>query len=159
MVYSTAAGPHIIRNVLTCHGTGATGALWQLRTLLLFSSEVIAAWCFCLCLHVCLHICGGKIKELGRERRTSTLLSPLEADSSVYHASTAAHLGSISLMFANFLFRWPACGAGPRGVTVCAIRCITGSLGCQKVMSIMSWITNRLKSWWTFPTDCNAERK
>lgn len=74
----------------------------------------------------------------GGGNRTSTSLSTPEADSCVYHASAAAHLGSVSLMFANFLFRPLVCGVGPRGVTVCAKRCITGSLGCHKVMSMVS---------------------
>lgn len=102
----------------------------------------------CACMCVCTYAWGGRGAG-GTERRTLTSLSTPEADSSVYHASAAAHLGTISLMFAYFLFRPPGRGVGPRGVTVCAKRCITGSLGCQKVMSILSSITIQHKSWWT----------
>lgn len=148
-LYSIVAAtcPHII---MLWHVIWAKWALWQLDSLLLFSNDVMAAWCFCLCLHVCLHICVGRSGGAGgTERRTLTSLSTPEADSSVYHASAAAHLGTISLMFAYFLFRPPGRGVGPRGVTVCAKRCITGSLSCQKVMSILSSVTIQHKSWWT----------
>lgn len=151
-LYSIVAAtcPHFI---MLWHVIRVKWALWQLDALLLFSNDVMAAWCFCLCSHVCLHICVGRGSEGGgeggTERRTLTSLSTPEADSSVYHASAAAHLGTISLMFAYFLFRPPGRGVGPRGVTVCAKRFITGSLGCQKVMSTLSWITIQHKSWWT----------
>lgn len=153
-VYSTAAVtcPHILNDVLTCHRSKVSplaaplappGFQWCHGSTVFFS--VLA----CVSAHTA---CVGEIKEAGTERRTSTSLSTPEADSCVYHSSAAAHLGTISLMFANFLFRPLVCGAGPRGVTVCAQRCITGSLGCQRVMSVMSWITIQHKSWWT---DCN----
>lgn len=97
--------------------------------------------CACMCVCVCTYAYrGGRRGEGGggESVKTLTALSIPEADSSVYHARAAAHLGTIWLMFAYFLFRPPGRGVGPRGVTVCAEGCITGSLGCQKVMSILS---------------------
>lgn len=151
MVYPAVAVtcPHILNNVLTCHRSAVSPLAAPL-------APPVFQWCHgsmvflfvlaCVSAHT---VCVGEIKEAGTERRTSTSLSTPEADSCVYHASAAAHLGTISLVFANFLFRPLVCGAGPRGVTVCAERCITGSLACHKVMSVMSWITIQRKSWWT----------
>lgn len=135
-------------NALTCHRS-------KVSPLAAWLAPPFFQWChggmvflFVLAC-VSAHMRGAEWGGGGTERRTLTSLSTPEADSSIYHASAAAHLGTISLMFAYFLFRPPGRGVGPRGVTVCAKRCITGSLGCQKVMSILSSITIQHKSWWT----------
>lgn len=142
--------PHVTNNVLTCHRSKVSPLAGLLAPPFFQWCHGSVVFLFVLAC-VSAHMRWGEwgVREAGTERRTLTSLSTPEADSSVYHASAAAHLGTISLMFAYFLFHPLGRGVGPRGVTVCAERCITGSLACQKVMSILSWITIQHESWWT----------